>query len=372
MSGPLQGLTVIELAGLAPAPFAATVLADLGADVIRVERTSAAGSPGTPLERSRRSITLDTKQPDGVEILLKLVERSDVLIEGFRPGVTERAGYGPAQCLARNPRLIYGRMTGWGQEGPLAPTAGHDIDYIAIAGALDPIGRAGQSPVPPLNLVGDFGGGGLLLATGVLAALYERERSGKGQVVDAAMVDGAALLTTFLHGMRAVGMWNGPRGTNLLDGGAPFYDTYETADGKHVAIGALEPKFYDELRDILGFADVANRMDPSQWPELRERIAAAVRAKTRDEWAELAKASDACLSPVLTPAEAPSHPHNAERGTFVEVNGVTQPAPAPRFDRTPAGTPQAPPRAGQDTDAVLTELGFGDRLEALRQAGTVA
>ncbi|GAA1696216.1 CaiB/BaiF CoA transferase family protein [Fodinicola feengrottensis] len=372
MSGPLQGLTVIELAGLAPAPFAATVLADYGADVVRVERTSVAGAPGDPLARSRRSIAVDTKHPAGVDILLRLVERSDVLIEGFRPGVTERGGYGPAHCLARNPRLVYGRMTGWGQQGPLAPTAGHDIDYIAIAGALEPIGRAGQTPVPPLNLLGDFGGGGLLLATGILAALFERERSGKGQVVDAAMVDGAALLTTFMHGMRAVGMWNGPRGTNLLDGGSPFYDTYETADGKYVAIGALEEKFYQELLTILRFEDVENRMDPSQWPRLRERIGAAVKTKTRDEWAELAAASDACLAPVLTPGEAPSHPHNAERGTFVEVAGVTQPAPAPRFDRTPAATPAAPPRAGQDTDAVLAELGLRDQISDLRKAGTVA
>ncbi|CAL9374373.1 Succinyl-CoA--L-malate CoA-transferase beta subunit [Actinosynnema sp. ALI-1.44] len=375
MGGPLAGLKVVELAGLAPAPFGCMVLADLGADVVRVDRVSGGLEvPGDVLGRGRRSIGVDIRRPEGAELVLKLVERSDVLVEGFRPGVTERLGIGPAQCLARNQRLVYGRMTGWGQDGPLADRAGHDINYIALAGALEPIGRAGQPPTVPLNVIGDFGGGGLLLALGILAALYERERSGRGQVVDAAMVDGAALLTTFLHGMKAAGAWGGERGTNLLDGGAPFYDVYATADGKFVSIGALEEKFYADLLVLLGLADsdVPNRHDPAQWPALRARIAEAVATRTRDEWAALAEGTDACLAPVLAPDEAPAHPHNRARGTFVEVGGLAQPGPAPRFDRTPAAGPSAPPAAGHHTDEVLEFLGLGEAdIAELRRTGVV-
>ncbi|MDQ2588201.1 CaiB/BaiF CoA transferase family protein [Saccharothrix yanglingensis] len=374
MPGPLEGLKVVELAGLAPAPFGCMVLADLGASVVRVDRVGAAPAvPGDVLGRGRRSIGVDVRRPEGAELVLRLVAESDVLVEGFRPGVTERLGIGPAQCLARNPRLVYGRMTGWGQSGPLADRAGHDINYIAVAGALEPIGRPGQPPTVPLNLVGDFGGGGLLLALGLLAALYERERSGRGQVVDAAMVDGAALLTTFLHGMSSAGAWSGGRGGNLLDGGAPFYDVYEASDGRYVSVGALEEKFYAELVALLDLADAPDRRDPARWPELRARIASAIATRTRDEWAALAEGTDACLAPVLAPGEAPAHGHNAERGTFVEVGGVPQPAPAPRFDRTPAGEPTAPPTTGADTDEVLAGLGLtGDEVAALRSAGVVA
>ncbi|WP_033437855.1 CaiB/BaiF CoA transferase family protein [Saccharothrix sp. NRRL B-16314] len=373
MPGPLAGLKVVELAGLAPAPFGCMVLADLGASVIRVDRL--AGNVEVPvLGRGRRSIGVDVRRPEGAELVLRLVAGSDVLIEGFRPGVTERLGVGPAQCLARNPRLIYGRMTGWGQGGPLADRAGHDINYIAVAGALEPIGRAGSPPTVPLNIIGDFGGGGLLLAVGVLAALYERERSGRGQVVDAAMVDGAALLTTFLHGMASAGAWPGARGTNLLDGGAPFYDVYEAADGRFVSIGALEEKFYAKLLDVLGLAgaELPGRHDPANWPELRARIGAAVATRTRDEWAALAEGTDACLAPVLAPGEAAQHGHVAARGTFVEVGGVSQPAPAPRFERTPASAPSPPPMVGEHTVEVLGELGLDDaEIDDLRRSGVI-
>ncbi|MBW4720008.1 CaiB/BaiF CoA transferase family protein [Saccharothrix obliqua] len=375
MGGPLAGLRVVELAGLAPAPFGCMVLADLGASVVRVDRVGAvAAVPGDVLGRGRRSIGVDTRRPAGAELVLDLVARADVLVEGFRPGVAERLGIGPAHCLARNPRLVYGRVTGWGQDGPLADRAGHDVNYIALAGALEPIGRAGAPPTVPLNVIGDFAGGGLLLAVGVLAALHERERSGRGQVVDAAMVDGAALLTTFLHGMRAAGAWPGERGTNLLDGGAPFYDIYAASDGKYVSIGALEEKFYADLLVLLGLSavDLPNRHDTARWPELRTRIAAAVATRTRDEWAELAAGTDACLAPVLTPDEAPTAPHNAARGTFTEVGGVRQPAPAPRFDRTPAPAPTAPPAIGQHTDEVLAELGrSAAEIAELRESGVV-
>jgi alpha-methylacyl-CoA racemase len=362
--GPLSGVRVIEIASLAPAPFGCMILADLGADVLRVERAERCGpgapAPKDPLSRGRRSVGLNLKDPAGTELLLRLVQDADVLVEGFRPGVAERLGFGPDVCAARNPRLIFGRMTGWGQDGPLAPTAGHDIDYIAISGALSPIGRAGEPPVPPINFVGDFGGGGMLLALGILAALVERASSGLGQVVDAAMVDGSALITSFLYGMRATGAWQDQRGSNLLDGAAPFYDTYVCADGGCVAVGALEPQFYAALLAGLGLdaAGLPAQHDRARWPELRERFAAAFAARSRDEWAEVFAGTDACVSPVLSMAEAPVHPHATARNAFVEVGGIVQPAPAPRFGRTGAANPAAPPRPGADTDAVLAGLGL--------------
>ena len=375
---PLYGIRVVEIASLAPAPFGCMILSDLGADVLRVDRAEICGTsakaPLDPLSRGRRSVGLNLKDAAGVELLLRLVASADVLVEGFRPGVAERLGFGPQVCAERNPRLVYGRMTGWGQDGPLAPTAGHDIDYIAISGALSLVGRAGQPPVPPVNLLADFGGGGMLLALGVLAALFERERSGLGQVVDAAMVDGSALLTSFVYGLRAAGAWQDARGVNLLDGGAPFYDTYQTADGRYVAVGALEAKFYAELLAGLGLsaADLPPQHDRTGWPVLRARFTEVFLTRTRDEWAEVFASSDGCVAPVLSPAEAPGHPHNASRGTFADVGGLVQPAPAPRFGRSPAGVPSAPPRPGADTDAVLAELGCTTaEIAAMRASGTV-
>ncbi|MGI9009225.1 MAG: CaiB/BaiF CoA transferase family protein [Streptosporangiaceae bacterium] len=377
--GPLDGVRVIEIASLAPAPFGCMLLADLGADVLRVERPESCRpggpAPADPLTRGRRSIGLNLKDPAGLGLLLRLTENADVLVEGFRPGVTERLGFGPGVCAERNPGLIYARMTGWGQDGPLAPTAGHDIDYIAISGALHPIGRAGERPVPPLNLVGDFGGGGMLLAVGVLAALVERQRSGLGQVVDAAMVDGSALLTSFIYGMRARGGWRDERGVNLLDGGAPFYDTYATADGKFVAVGALEPQFYAALLTGLGLdgEDLPAQLDGSGWPVLRERFAAVFAQRTRDEWAQAFAGTDACVAPVLSAAEVALHPHNSAREVFIEVGGVTQPAPAPRFGRTGPQPPQPPVRPGADTDAVLGGLGLDQAaITGLRNRGVVS
>jgi alpha-methylacyl-CoA racemase len=376
--GPLDGIRVVEIASLAPAPFGCMILCDLGAEVLRVDRAEICGTraraPLDPLARGRRSVGINLKDPAGVELLLRLAAAADVLVEGFRPGVAERLGFGPEVCAERNPRLVYGRMTGWGQDGPLAPTAGHDIDYIAISGALSLVGRAGQSPVPPVNLLADFGGGGMLLALGVLAALLERERSGLGQVVDAAMVDGSALLTSFVYGLRAAGAWQDARGVNLLDGGAPFYDTYQTADGGYVAVGALEAKFYAELLAGLGLsaAELPAQQDRAGWPVLRARFTEVFLSRTRDEWAEVFARSDGCVAPVLSPAEAPGHPHNASRGTFADVGGLVQPAPAPRFGRSPASAPSAPPRPGADTDAVLAELGCSTaEIAAMRASGTV-
>jgi len=377
--GPLAGIRVLEIASLAPAPFGCMILSDLGADVLRVERPEACApgrpDPVDPLTRGRRSIGLNLKDPAGIELLLRLAESADVLVEGFRPGVTERLGFGPDVCAKRNPGLIYARMTGWGQDGPLAATAGHDIDYIGISGALHPIGRAGERPVPPLNLVGDFGGGGMLLAIGVLAALVERQSSGLGQVVDAAMVDGSALLTSFIYGLRARGGWRDERGVNLLDGGAPFYDTYTTADGKYVAVGALEPQFYAALLKGLGLADadLPDQMDIASWPVLRARFTDVFRQRTRDEWVAVFAGTDACVAPVLSAGEAPSHPHNAERGVFTEVGGVTQPAPAPRFGRSSVPLPQAPARPGANTDEVLGALELSSsEIAGLRSGGVVA
>lgn len=377
-AGPLSGLRVIELAGLAPGPFACTVLADLGADVIRVDRATPGndviGFENDPLRRSRRSIGVNTKSPAGVKLVLKLVEDADVLVEGFRPGVTERMGLGPADCHARNPRLVYGRITGWGQDGPLAQRAGHDINYLGLSGALEPIGRAGERPLPPLNLVADFGGGGLLLAMGILAALYERQSSGEGQVVDAAMVDGSALLATSLYGLKANGVWSGPRGENMLDGGAPFYDTYETSDGKYVAVGAIEMRFWADLLKVLKLEDrdLPFHLDKTNWPELRKVLTEEIGKYTRDELVALADGTDACITPVLSTEEAPSHPHNTAREAFVDVGGTALPAPAPRFDRTPSATPTPPHETGADTADVLAELGLGDaEIDGLRAAGAI-
>ncbi|MEA2000345.1 MAG: CaiB/BaiF CoA-transferase family protein [Actinomycetota bacterium] len=375
--GPLDGIRVVEMAGLGPAPFCAMLLADLGAEVIRVDRPpSDSGLPSLDQVtcRGRRSIRLDLKRLEAVEILLNLVDTADVLIEGLRPGVAERLGFGPHVCRERNARLVYGRMTGWGQEGPLSERAGHDINYIAITGALDAVGATGGAPIPPLNLIGDFGGGALYMAMGVLSALVERGRSGEGQVVDAAMVDGAASLMTMFYEWKAAGMWDGGRGTNLLDGGAPFYDTYETADGGYVAVGALEPQFYDELvqRLELDKSILPAQYDKASWPELRRRIAAAFALRSRDEWSEVFADTDACVVPVLSMVEAPNHPHNIERGTFANISGVVQPAPAPRFSRSVLNTPEPVQSPGQDTDALLEELGLaGQRIAGLRAAGVV-
>jgi alpha-methylacyl-CoA racemase len=369
----LAGLRVVELAGIGPAPFAAMLLADLGADVLRVERPRPGPGFVPPeldlLRRGRRSVCLDLRHPDGAATLLALAERADVLVEGFRPGVTERLGVGPEQCWERNPRLVYGRMTGWGQEGPLAPTAGHDIDYIAVAGALGAIGRAGGAPVVPLNLVGDFGGGATYLVIGILAGLWETARSGRGQVVDAAIVDGTASLTAGLHGLVAAGRWRDERGVNLLDSGAPWYDVYRTSDGEWVAVGALEPKFYAELMRLLGLpASEAERYDLAAWPALRERLAAAFATRTRDEWLEVFAGTDACVAPVMSLADAAGHPHLVARQTFVEVDGVRQPAPAPRFSRTPGAIQRPPPPPGAHTREALAEWGVDD-VDGLLESG---
>ena len=376
--GPLSGVRVIEIASLAPAPFGCMILADLGADVLRVDRAERSGpqaqAPSDPLSRGRRSIGLNLKDAAAIDLLLQLTENADVLVEGFRPGVAERLGFGPEVCAERNPGLIFARMTGWGQEGPLALTAGHDIDYIAISGALSTVGRPGQSPVPPVNLLGDFGGGGMLLALGILAALVERASSGRGQVVDAAMVDGSALLTSFIYGMRAAGSWRDERGANLLDGGAPFYDTYATSDGGYVAVGALEPQFYAALLRGLGLTDAGlpGQHDRAGWPALRKRFTEVFGSRTRAEWEQVFAGTDACVSPVLNLAEAPAHPHALARNAFVDVGGVRQPAPAPRFGRTAAAQPAAPSGPGADTDAVLAGLGLSAAdVAELRARGAV-
>jgi alpha-methylacyl-CoA racemase len=367
MGGPLTGLRVIELAGIGPAPFCAMLLADLGADVVRVDRKSGSSLSGDPsfdlLNRGKRSIEIDLKHELGAALVLQLVERADILLEGYRPGVTERLGVGPQACLARNPRLVYGRMTGWGQTGPLARTAGHDIDYLGVSGVLHMIGRADGPPQVPVNLLGDFGGGSLYLAVGVLAALREVERSGRGQVVDAAVVDGAAHLSTMLHGLLAAGAWQDRRGVNLLDTGAPFYDVYRTADDEYVAVGPLEGRFFATFIQLLGMADDPENPLPSQadvtnWPLLRERFTAAFATRSRAEWLTVFEGSDACVAPVLSLRDAPKHPHLAERKTFVEHHGVVQPAPAPRFSGTPAelGSPPAVP--GAHSREILTDWGI--------------
>ncbi len=346
MAGPLLGLKVLEFAGIGPAPFCAMLLADMGADVLRIDRPGATASAYDVTRRGRQSIVLNLRDESEIDTALKLVSAADILIEGFRPGVMERLGVGPQPCLALNPRLVYGRMTGWGQSGPLAHAAGHDINYVAISGALHAIGRPGQPPVPPLNFVGDYGGGAMMLATGILAALHEVRRSGYGQVVDAAMSDGAALLSAHMYGATASGKWLNERGGNVIDGGAHFYDTYACADGKFVAIGAIEPQFYALLRQLCGLDDPAfdEQLDRSRWPQLKRRLAEVFSTRTRDEWVRLLEGSDACFAPVLDWHEAPNHPHNAARDTFITVDGVTQPAPAPRFSATPSAMP-TPSRA---------------------------
>jgi alpha-methylacyl-CoA racemase len=383
MAGPLAGLRVIEMVGLGPCPFAAMMLADMGAEVIRIDRKADSGAPnpfpmlGTKYDvmaRNRRSLALDLKQPQAREVVLQLVEKADVLLEGFRPGVMERLGLGPADCAARNARLVYGRVTGWGQDGPLAQAAGHDINYIALSGMLHAMGGADAPPAPPLNLVGDFGGGAMMLAFGVACAVLEARQSGKGQVVDAAMTDGAALLGSMMYGLRAFGTWTDQREANLLDGGAPFYATYACADGKFVAVGAIEPQFYERLLALAGATDPGFGKQWSQrdWPGLKEKFAALFRTRTRDEWCILLEGSDACFAPVLDMGEAPRHPHNQVRDTFIDVAGVTQPAPAPRFSRTVPG-PVAPPSApGADSAAILSGWGWTDAsIETLRKAKVI-
>jgi alpha-methylacyl-CoA racemase len=381
--GPLAGIRVVEIAGIGPGPFTAMMLADMGADVVRVDRAASVygGDPATPpkdvMNRGRRSVAVDLKNPAGVETVLSLVERADALIEGFRPGVTERLGIGPDACLARNPRLVYGRMTGWGQDGPMAQMAGHDMNYIAIGGALGAIGRPDERPQPPLNLVGDFGGGGMLLAFGIACGIIEARTSGQGQVIDAAMVDGTAVLTTFMHGFMAMGLWRDERGANMLDTGAHYYEVYECADGKYLSVGAIEPQFYAILLERTGLADdpdFAKQNDRSMWPVLKERLAAVIAGRTRDEWAAIFDGTDACVAPVLSLGEATTHPHTVARRTFVEESGVVQPAPAPRFSRTEPTIQRPPAHPGQHTDEVLDEWGVADAVTRsdLRSSGAIA
>ncbi|MGW4565050.1 CaiB/BaiF CoA transferase family protein [Streptomyces sp. NPDC004561] len=360
--GPLSGVRVVELAGIGPGPFAAMLLADLGADVVRVDRP---GGPGLGIDpahdvtnRNKRSIMVDLKAPDGPARVLDLAERADILIEGYRPGVAERLGVGPGDCHARNPRLVYGRMTGWGQDGPLAHRAGHDVAYIALTGTLGMIGRPDEPPAVPANLLGDYAGGSLYLVVGVLAALHHARATGTGQVVDAAIVDGTAHLSAMIHGMLSAGGWQDRRGANLLDGGCPYYGTYETADGGYMAVGALEARFYEEFLRLLGLDDlVPARDDWTRWGELRGRIAARFAARTREEWTAVFEGTDACVAPVLSLREAPHHPHLAARGTFTDHGGITQPAPAPRFSATPTTIRTGPARPGADTEAVARDWG---------------
>jgi alpha-methylacyl-CoA racemase len=375
-SGPLVGVKIVEFAGIGPGPFCGMLLADLGADVVRIDRAESAGRGHPDLaNRGKRSIAVDLKKPEGVEAALSLIEKADGLLEGFRPGVMERLGVGPDVALKRNPRLVYGRMTGWGQTGPWSQMAGHDIDYIALTGALHTMGRKDEPPAPPLNLVGDFGGGALYLAFGLLAGIIEARSSGKGQVVDCAMIDGAASLMTMFYNMKAVGMWNAQRDSNLLDGGAHFYDTYTCADGKWLAVGSIEPQFHAELVKGLGLpADTFGMyMDRAKWPEFSQRIADVLKTKTRDEWMMIFDGTDACVAPVLSMDEAPKHPHNAERETFVESFGVIQPNAAPRFSRTAGAVNGAPAMAGKHSIDVLESWGIAaDRREAFLKAGAVA
>ena len=376
--GPLAGLRVVELQGIGPGPFCGMMLADMGAEIIRVDRSAAVGSGARSsdvLARGRKSVAVDLKNPEGVETVLKLVESADVLLEGFRPGVTERLGLGPDVCLARNPKLIYGRMTGWGQTGTMAHAAGHDINYISLSGVLHAIGEGNSRPTPPLNLVGDFGGGGMLLAFGIVAALYERATSGQGQVIDAAMTDGSALLMNSIFGLMSQGVWNQNRGSNLLDGGAHFYGTYETKDGKHVSLGSIEPQFYALLLEKTGLdqdPDLAKQMSRDDWPMLREKLAAVMATKTRDEWDAIMLGTDICYAPILNFEEAVDHPHNQARQTFVQSGDITQAAPAPRFSRTEPELPQPPVAPGQHTDEILAGIGLdATAIANLKDSGAV-
>lgn len=375
--GPLKGLKIIEMAGIGPGPFCGMVLADLGAEIIRVDRASAigTGSKQEPSNRGKKSIAVDLKTKEGVEVVLKLVETADAIFEGFRPGVMERLGIGPEVCLARNDRIVFGRMTGWGQEGPLANAAGHDINYISLSGALAAIGRPGSPPVPPLNLIGDFGGGGMLLALGLVAALLESKESKKGQVVDAAMTDGSALLMTMIYSMQSSGMWKTTMGSNLLDGGSHFYDTYECKDGKFISIGSIEPQFYALLCQIAELDEkvFSKQMSRDLWPEQKEEIKKIFVKKTRDEWCELMEGTDVCFAPVLDMSEAPEHPHNKERKTFIDLEGVTQPAPAPRFSRTEPEVVSSPSIVGEHTNEVLFSIGLSEEdISSLKTSGAVA
>mgnify|MGYP006134269433 CR=1 FL=1 len=380
--GPLAGVRIVELQGIGPGPFCGMMLSDMGAEVIRIDRAgnvaaqNPASAPIDVLARGRSSIGIDLKNPGGVEVVMKIIETADGLIEGFRPGVMERLGLGPEECLERNPKLVYGRMTGWGQEGPYSMAAGHDINYIALAGALEPIGRKGEAPVPPLNLVGDFGGGGMLLAFGMVCGIIESRKSGSGQVVDAAMVDGAATLMAMFHSMRAMGVWNDERGTNLLDTGSHFYDVYECSDGLYISIGSIEPQFYSELMRLTGLTEdgeFKRQMEREAWPNLKERITEVFKSKSRDEWCTIMEGTDVCFAPVLTIEEAPKHPHNVQRDVFTEIEGVTQPNPSPRFSRTTPSIQGPPAHAGKDTDLILESLGFDALgIQNLRADGAVA
>ena len=382
MAGPLAGLRIVEFAGIGPGPFCGMMLADHDAEVIRIDRASGGRGGSQPisnkdiLARGRKSIALNLKSEQGIALARKLCASADGLIEGFRPGVMERLGLGPDVLLADNPKLIYGRMTGWGQTGPYAPYAGHDINYIALAGALAHFGRAGEKPTPPINMVGDFGGGGMMLAFGMVSALLNVARGGEGQVIDAAMTDGTAVLMSMIHGMANQGVWREDLGANLLDTGAHFYDTYETADGKFVSIGSIEPQFYAELRARLGLAedpDFDAQMSPAQWPALKDKLAAIFKTKTRADWDALLEHSDVCYAPVLTMSEAREHPHNSARQTFVEVAGTPQPAPAPRYSGTATATPSPAPMPGDDTADILAELGLSEgEIAEFRQAGAVS
>tara|TARA_R110002073_G_scaffold2932_7_gene18958 strand:- start:1260 stop:2399 length:1140 start_codon:yes stop_codon:yes gene_type:complete len=374
--GPLAGTKIIELAGIGPGPFCGMLLSDLGAEVIRVDRAGAGNNrPKDVLTRGRQSIAVDLKSPEGKAVVLKLCESADAIFEGFRPGVTERLGLGPEDCMAVNPKLVYGRMTGWGQDGPMAQAAGHDINYIALSGALSAIGRQGEKPVPPLNLVGDFGGGGMVLALGLVSAMLEAQKSGKGQVVDTSMVDGAAILMSMFYSMSAVGAWNPERGTNLLDGGAHFYDTYETSDGGYISIGSIEPQFYALLIEKAGLdaGEFSAQMSRDRWPEYKDKLTAVFKSKTRDEWCVLMEGTDVCFAPVLSMTEAAEHPHNIERGTFTEVDGLLQPSPAPKFSRTNPTVTHGSRIPGEDTSQVLKAAGYSDEdIKSLVESGAVA
>jgi alpha-methylacyl-CoA racemase len=376
--GPLNGYTVIELAGIGPAPMGGMMLADMGAEVIRIDRAAGASNmmPKDVSARGKKSVVLNLKDPAGIETLLRMVENADVLVDPFRPGVCEKLGIGPDACLARNPKLVFARMTGWGQDGPLAQAAGHDINYISITGALYAMGRKGQKPVPPLNLVGDMGGGGMLLVTGVLAALLESSNSGKGQVIDVAMVDGAAQLMWMFHGFQAMGLWDASqRESNMLDGGAHYYDTYECADGQYISIGSIEPQFYALLKHHAGLseADFGDQNNAAAWPQMKQKLTAVFLQKSQAEWCAIMEGTDVCFAPVLSFVDAPSHPANVARKTYIEVGGVTQPAPAPRFSRTPSSVRHPGPNPGQDTDTVLAAMGFAEHeISELKHKGAVA